>query len=373
VAPVSDANPAVIRGRALAAALAGALAGCGDLVGFGGEVPPLATVHVTATGDFEAVRVPNATGEDLRVALVWGTQWLPEPLCFLPPESPAVAAAVAAGCRDPLAFTPARVTAGAAIAPGVPVELTLFELPSAEVMIGDVTARVAYGSLVVFDDRDHDGTLALARSRRLPAGGFDPETDSPTSDVIYGASFVAMTEPDTRLAFREGAFVETGFYPRHGCGAPLPAFSILSAGGFSLADAIAATAAGQLPAEDPARCAEAAPGDAAVEIPLRPNDQIREVGCEQRRLDSSVRYRQPPVDAPDLAGRAFACAKIPSFGGDGAATDGIIQLVVASRPEDTCRGLTHYTLIGCDEGALQCDAPEWDYRASPPGWWPCPI
>lgn len=349
------------------------IAGCGDLVGFGGPVPPLATIHVAATGDFESVRVPGATGEDLQIALVWGTQWLQEPLCFLPPESPEVATVVAAGCRDPLAFTPVRVAAGVAIAPNEPTDLTLFELPSAEVMFGGVTARVAFGSLVVFDDRDHSGTLELARARRLPVGGFDEEAGEHTTsnDIIYGASFVAMDEPDQRLAFREGAFVETGFYPRHGCAPPLPAFSILGAGGFSLADALAATLAGTLPSEMPETCTAVTPDAVTVAIPLRPSGEVREVGCEQRRLDSSVRYRQPPSDSLDFTEHAFACAGIPQLG-DEAPSD-LVQLVVASSPTDTCRGLTHYTLIGCDEGKLVCDAPEWDFRANPPAWWPCPV
>lgn len=348
------------------------LAGCGDLVGFGGDVPPLVTIHIEATGDFEAVRVPNATNEDLRVSLVWGTQWLPEALCFLPPESPEVAATVAAGCRNPLSFTPDRVTSGAALSPNVPTELSLYELPSAEVMFGDVTARVAYGSLVVYDDRDHTGTLELARARRLPTRGFDPEQDAPTNDVVYGASFIAMTEADTRLAYREGAFIETGYYPRHGCGAPLPAFSTLTAGGFSLLDAVIATMNNTLPSQDPATCAESKPEQSTVAIPLRQTAQVREAGCEQRRKDSSVRYREPPADPPDLTGHAYACAKIPTLGGDSTKTDGIIQLVVATRPEETCQGITHYTLVGCDRGDLGCDTPEWDYRATPPAWWPCP-
>jgi hypothetical protein len=347
------------------------LAGCGDLVGFGGPVPPLATLHVEATGDFESVRVPNATAEDLKIALVWGTQWLQEPLCFLPPESPEVATVVAAGCRDPLAFTPTRVAGSVAIAPNLPADLTLFELPSAEIMFGDVTARVAYGSLVVFDDRDHSGTLELARARRLPVGGFDEDEDNTSRDIVYGASFVGMDEPDQRLAFREGGFVETGFYPRHGCDAPLPAFSILGAGGFSLADALAATAAGMLPAEPPGTCTGAKPEDVTAAIPLRPNAEVREAGCEQRRLDSSVRYRQPPTDSPDLAAHPFACAGIPQLGDD--TPSDIVQLVVAGSPDDSCRGLTHYTLIGCDEGRLVCDAPEWDFRTDPPAWWPCPV
>ena len=348
------------------------LAGCGDLVGFGGEIVPLTTIHVVATGDFESVRVAGATEENLRIGLVWGTQWLPEALCFVPPESPEVAAVVAAGCRNPLSFTPTRVAASVPITPNVPADLELFELPSAEVMFGDVTARVAYGSLVVFDDRDQSGTLELARTHRLPSGGFDPEEDNLSSDLVYGASFVAMTEPDQRLAFLEGSFIETGFYPRHGCDAPLPAFSILGAGGFSLAEAVAATAAGTLPSEPAGSCTEDKPDALTVAFPLRANEQVREVGCEQRRLDSSVRYRQPPADPPDLGmGRPYACASIPSLTGD-TSVPTVTQLVVGSRAEETCRGISHYTLLGCDEGRLMCDAPEWDLRTNPPTWWPCP-
>src|SRR5204862_1861947 len=54
-------------------ALLAFVAGCGDLNGFGGEVVPLATIHIQVTGDLDAVRVTGATGDDLRVALVWGT------------------------------------------------------------------------------------------------------------------------------------------------------------------------------------------------------------------------------------------------------------------------------------------------------------
>lgn len=353
------------------------LAGCGDLSGFSGAVPPLATITIQATGDIEAVRAPNAPDPDLHVALVWGTQWLPEPTCFLPPDSPELAAVVAAGCRNPLSFTPARVTADAPLVPGEPVSLSVFELPSADLMVGDVTARVGYASLVIYDDRDGDGVLRLARPRRLPTGGPEmgpPDPDPPpSSSIVYGASFVAMTEPDTRLAFREGAFFESGFYPRHGCGAPLPAFSLLSAGGFSFADAVAATAAGTLPAEDPTSCVETAPEARTIQVPLRAPAEVAEVRCEQRREDSSVRYRRPPTDAIDLANLPHACAKIPNLGGDPIAPDGTIQLVVGSASDQACKGLTHYTLLGCDDAStLVCDVPEWDYRAEPPAWWPCP-
>ena len=346
------------------------LTACDDLAGFGGEVPALATVHLQITGDLEAVRAPGAGGESLRISLVWGAQWLAERTCLQQPASPELAAVLAAGCRNPFSFTPARGAASTAATPGLPLELPLFELPSADVMIGGLTARVAYASFVVYDDRDASGALELARPARLPGNMNGPpdddDDDLSTADIVYGASFVAMTEPDARLAFREGAFnAAAAFYPRSGCGAPLPAFSIAEAGGFTIEAAIQATAAGRLPPQDPATCRETAPADTTVSIALRPPAEVREVGCRQRRADGAVRYRQPPADAVDLADRPHACVAVPE-------TD-LVELVIASRAADTCKGLTHYTLRGCDDaGDLSCELPEWDFTAAPPPWWPCP-
>lgn len=337
------------------------LAACDDLGEFSGAPATLARIDVTT----------NAPG-DLHVALVWGTQWLPEPLCFLPPASPEVAAVVAAGCRDVLAFTPARASTTAPIVDGA-AALEVVQLPSADVMVGGLTARVAYASLVVFDDTNGDGVLTLGRVPMLPAGEFHggggpdaEEEDDPgrVGDPVVGASFVSMTEPDHRLAFREGDFVETGFYPRHGCGAPPRGFSVLAASGFTYDAAIAATLAGELPAQDPAACSERAPDAAVIDIPMR---AVPEVTCEQRHLDSRVQYRDPPVTSP-LDGHVSACTSIPALG-DEDPTAGITQLVVASA--DTCKGLTHYTLVGCEDGSLVCDHYEWDLRANPPAWWPC--
>ncbi|HEY4183332.1 MAG TPA: hypothetical protein VGM90_41195 [Kofleriaceae bacterium] len=351
--------------RALACLLL--LGGCGDLVGFGGPTAPLATLNVEVTG------TPPAD-TDLRVALVWGTQWLPEPLCILPPPDASVAAVIAAGCRNPLSFTPDRVALSVAVAPNVPAQIELNQLPSADVMVGDVTARVAYASLVVFDDRDHDGTLTLGRSIRLPAQDMrGPDNEEPdtndSKDVVIGASFVAMTEPDQRIAYREGGFNLTGYYPRRNCGSPAPGYSIVSAGGFTYDAAVQATLAGVLPEEDPASCAEE---DIAslVEIPVRPTEEVAEVACEIRRTDSSIRYREPPQDSPDLSTHTYACTSIPAFGDD-MSTAGITQLAVATAAGDQCKGLTHYTLVGCDEGVLVCDNFDWDIRATPPSWWPC--
>jgi hypothetical protein len=363
---------------AFAACLAAALtAGCGDLSGFGGSVPPLATVRVQTTGDFAGVQVPGPGAPALRVALVWGAQWLTEPLCVLPPDSPSAAAALAAGCRDPFGFVPDRVAADAPLAPDGTAAIDLFDLPAADVMVGDVTARVAYGSLVVYDDRDGDGTLTLGRPARLGGRDDGPPTDDgqATLDRVYGASFVSMTEPDTRLAFREGGFNRAAaFYPRSGCGDPPPSFSLVSAGGFTADTAIAAQLRGELPPEDPAACREQATSatsatSATVPVAFRPPAELRELACQERASDSSVRYREPPADPPDLTDRTIACARIPDFGSGKAA--GMIQVVISDRADDSCVGLGHYVLRGCRNDPL-CELPAWDITATPPSWWPCP-
>jgi hypothetical protein len=372
-----------VRRFVLAVALLG---GCGDLTGFGGAIPPLATIELEVTGQLPPA-APPASGDqppDLQVALVWGAQWLTEPFCILPAESDQVAAVIAAGCRDPFGFVPARVAANVAVQLNAPTSLPLFALPSADIMIGDVTARVAYGSFVVYDDRNGNGTLDLTRPNHTPSGGRrggGDMGDEPTQavDIVYGASFVTMTAPDQRLAYREGGFDTTAaFYPRNGCGAPLPGFSILAAGGFSAAAGIAAAETGALPAEDPSTCGQDAPDAATVTFPVQaPGTAVGETACVERVDDSSARYREPPADAPDLTNRLSACAHLPAFGtGSGTGSDGsgsgTIQLVVSGRSDDACQGLTHYTLRGCDTDP-QCTAPDWDLTASPPAWWPCPV
>lgn len=349
-----------------------AAAGCGDLSGFGGSVPPLATVHVQTTGDFASVQVPGPAAPKLQVALVWGAQWLTEPLCILPPASPDVSALLAAGCRDTFGFVPDRVAVDVPLDPDGTATLALFDLPAADVTVGDVTARVAYASVIVYDDRDGNGTLTLGRASRL--GGRDDgrpdDTGVATSDRVYAASFVSMTQPDTRLAFREGGFNEAAaFYPRSGCGDPPPSFSIVSAGGFSAAAALAAELAGQLPKEDPSACKQQSI-DTPVTVMFRPPAELRELACQERTLDSSIRYREPPADPLDLTDRTAACAPVPDFGSGKAS--GMIQYVVSGRSDESCEGLTHYVLRGCRNDPL-CNLPSWDITATPPSWWPCPV
>ena len=353
------------------------VAACGPLQGFGGEVTPLVSFEVVFQGDLAPLRPAGVTNEHaLRVALVWGAQWLTEPFCVLPAESAEVAAVIDAGCRDPFGFVPAAVSVGVPIAVDVPATLTLTQLPAADVMVGDVTARVAYASLVVFDDRDDSGTLELSRRfRPYQSSGRDGPPDdniSESADFIYGASFLTMTAPDQRVAFREGAFDSlSAFYPRAGCDPPPRGFSVLAAGGFTAEAALAALLGGGLPPEDPATCALSAPAETTIAIDARAPAEVQEVGCEEPTKDGSVRYREAPPTSPGFETRVWACAHLPTFGtgGGGPASD-LIQLVVSGYAGTRCKGLSHYTLRGCRED-VSCASPDWDLTASPPAWWPC--
>ena len=356
-----------------------AFSGCGKLVGLNTPVTPLAQINFQVTGDIASVQRPDTVGQtpQLRVAVVWGAQWLPEPFCVLPPESPAAAAVIAAGCPDSLRFVPARAGADVAVQPNVPATIDLVNLPAADLMVGDVTARVAYASLIVYDDRNGNGALDFRQPRqRRHDEGYDPGTPA-TRDIPYGASFISMTLPDQRVAYREGGFnANIAFYPRQGCDPPPVRFSILSAGGFSQSDALLAFLQGQLPAEDPATCGVATLDQAVVTIPLQaPTTELTELSCTVNDTGGTTTYSQAPATAPtptpDLSGATWACVGFPHIPGDDAGVVSGQQLVVATAPGEPCQYITHYTLRGCDNDP-NCAAPGWDVTATPPSWWPCP-
>jgi hypothetical protein len=347
------------------------VAGCGNLQGLGGPSTPLVTFEVEATtdpGPFRPAGVPADVS--LQIAIVWGAQWLPEPFCILPPESSDAAAVIAAGCRDPFGFVPARAAETVPVTIGTAEPLSLANLPAVDLLVGGVPSRVGYASFVFYDDRDGGG-LNLSTSHPAKFGGDrgDQPDNQDSTDVIYGASFLTMTAPDVRVSYLEGTFMQSAFYPRNGCDGPDQPFQILSAGGFTEAAGAAAVAMGALPLEDPTTCGKVLPSQTVVEVGAQAPADVAEVSCSEDTLDGSVRYREPPDTAPDFTDRVTACAHLPSFAPG--SQPNLIQLVVSGRSEDHCKGLTHYTLRGCRED-VACAVPDWDFTANPPAWWPCP-
>ena len=389
------------------------LTACGKPVGLDVPVKPLQQIHVLVTGtvvlagpvdagDLDAGGVDagdvDAGGVDagtvshqLRAALVWGLQWLPEPFCVLPPESPEAAAVIAAGCRESFGFVPNRAGADIPITPGVPATIDLDTLPSADLMVGDITARIAYASVIVYDDRNGNGVLDFRHPQRQRRGGGEPINDAGgTPDAVYGASFISMTQPDRRVAFLEGDFSalrDVAFYPRVGCADPPKSFSILSAGGFSAAAALTSGLAGTIPPEDdPTACATATLDDTIV-IPIPPQAPaaLSQLACTTNDEGGVTYYRQAPANpqapadpqAPtdhiDLAHSTWACASLPRIGTDAGAGSSAQQLVIAIPfgPGNACKTTRHYTLRGCDNDPF-CATPTWPAKGTPPpSWWPC--
>jgi hypothetical protein len=346
------------------------------------QVTPLAQIRVLVTGAPPAPE-PVDAGLDagqaidggalpaqLRAALVWGLQWLPEPFCVLPPESPEAAAVIKASCRDTFGFVPDRVAAETPVTPGVPATLDIYNLPAADVMVGDVTARVAYASVIVYEDRNGNGVLDLRHpERQRQRRHQSPDDAAGPADGVWGASFSSMTRPDRRVAFREGEFDEAlAFYPRQGCAAPPKGFSILSASGFSEAAALASLLTGELPRQtDPQACATATLDD-TIEIQLQDPAGLSQLACTANDNGGVTYYRAAPADRFPFTNAAWACASFPHIGREAPASTAGQQLVVSADPRSPCTSSLHYTLRGCDNDPF-CTTPDWDLP--PPSWWPC--
>lgn len=336
------------------AALAGiALAGCGDLQGLTpAELPPLVSIHVRVTGDLDAVRRPSDQPPRLRATLLWGLAGLPDVSCLPPIENPDHAAVVEAGCGDLLGFQRGfDITSDFAVAADGTATIDLFTLP--ENLYGDTHSQIAYASVAVYDDVNGSSFLD-------PFGG---------EDTVYGASFPSMAQPDTRIAFRHGAFDDrSAYYPRRGCEPPAEGYSQVSAAGFTLQQAIDAQARGELPMEDPAQCRRD-PIDRELEIALRPPEELDEVACF---TFANFFSQPPPFEFPASPDLKMACTSIPDRGTGRA--HGRSQLLFARGGGRgfvaDCKSIEHMVLRGCTEDPL-CEVPDWDVPA--PDWWPCPV
>jgi hypothetical protein len=335
-----------------------ALAGCGELHGLGSEeLTPLARIHVRVVGNIDEVLRPAPQPPQLRVTLLWGQPWLPDPSCIPPFENPQHAQLAASACGDPLGFRRAgfgfgfgvAVEPDAEVAPDGTAALDLFELPSS--LYGDRYSQIVYGTVLVYDD--------------INGNHIADNVD----DVIYGASFVSMSKPDTRIAFRHGDFDDrSAYYPRRGCPPPPEGFSIVSAGGFTLDSAIQAQLHGELPEQDPALCRED-PIDTEIALDLRPPEEIGDITC----LPRTPQVFAPPPAMQPLETQLTACTSIPDRGTG--LSFNRSQLLIGQAFSFTpfnqgCKFVQHILLKGCFDDPF-CRMPDWD--VSPPPWWPCKV
>lgn len=280
-----------------------------------------------------------------------GQPVLADASCLPPIENPDHAEVVAAGCGDVLGFRRGGFTdvADAAIDADGTATLDLQALPDA--LYGDMYSQIVYGSVVIYDDKNNNRTL-------------DPLS---FVDITYGASFASMARPDTRVAFRHGAYDDRwAYYPRRGCEPPPEGYSLVSAGGFTLEQALEAQARGELPAQDPAQCRQD-PIDREVAVELRAPKELGGVNCFAFAIFFSAPQELAPPGKPSRDELASACTAIPDRGTGRA--HGRYQLLIAQGFNDSCTFIAHYTRRGCQEDPL-CEVPEWS--VPPPSWWPCP-
>lgn len=324
--------------------------GCDRLAGLdGAEVPAFATLRGTVT----ATVAPR--GARLRVGVLWAGVPAFVPYCHLvgrtalDPER-VVPPLAALACRDPFGVVPA------AAGPSVPItlesgratfELPLRALPPASLMVGAPDGRVAYGAVIVFDDRDGDDAFSIwprcrgFRGRGTGAPSDEAPADGEVQDQILASTFARLTEPQLRLTYVEGnPPAQSTWYPHPDCTRrPGPGFSLWSVGDYlGPRDTCAVE-----PPETPL----------ALVVPPRGAD-FRDLSCPTRARETFP--REPELDDFTRGNLLIDC--LP---------DGTI--VTTSR-SCVCPEVRAYPLAGCfDE--LDCAVPDWDFRTQIPEWWPC--
>jgi hypothetical protein len=395
------------------------LSACDEgLQGLQAEAKALATLHVTLTGQLP----PPAPDRPLRprVSLVWAeARALEDPFCapfaYGMPPPPTLTDLVERGCRDLLMeFLPRSVGDSVTLGPDAKADLPVYFLPAANDMQGDPAGRLAYASVVVFDDRNGNGALDLGRTvpqrggskggggggggggqggHGPPEGGGGPGAQVAAApeakslnetDVLIAASWVSMKQPHVRVALREGDDVAKLrlFYPTPGCD-PAPKFlSRFEVKGGLQVDLAKVMAAAQdkkaavldpLALLTPVECAAQPLDGAEVSLAVQATDVLASVRC--RADEPFYREAEPQLnDNGEEEESPLAKTPAPAFYCLDANHLAIVN-------DGVCKGITHYFLRGC-WGEYECpknkktgktQKPEFDFSApaKQPKWWPC--
>ncbi len=343
-------------------------AGCNEVVtGLGEEVQLLATVRGRIAPGVEIP--PNA-----RVGIVWAGVPVFVPYChtygFTPLDRErAVTDPGHFGCRDPFDVVPAVLGPSAPLDAGVEptFSITIRQIPPSSAMVGAPGARVAYGSVVLYTDTDLDGELDFPRGCRGGGGGGNnggggqavPAPDQRLSEPISGATFDNLTDTQLRVVFVEGTFDNTSyFYPApEGCTTfPTSGFSLWSMGGMLSPDATCAVQ----PIDTPITVGLGrVPGLGGV-----PDDElVRSLSCVPEDRQTFPRELSQRTSENFL--NPFQTRYKWECQADGSGT------IVVVDTQCSCREVRTYPLAGCRD-EVNCPVPEWDLRANPPSWWPCP-
>lgn len=316
------------------------LAACTPVQGVGTEPQALVTIHGRLS------RAPSELAHP-RAAILWAGVPVFVQYChdYGPtPRDPdrQLTYVASKGCRDPFEVVPGQIGPTVAIDPGATTfEIGLEHLPDASVMVGTLEQRVAYGSLVLFDDTNDNERLNLTggcpRRRRGEMMRPPDEQMPPPRDALLAASFVKLTSEQTRIAYVEGDFdAESFFYPHPSCTElPPRGFSIWHVGDML----------------DPNAGCSVKPIDEEIVLQLDAQDSLLDLSCVASERDS---FPRPPPDEGTPEDVIFDC--LP---------DGTL---VTADPMCTCPNLRQYALRGCFDDAA-CTTPNWDVKA--PEGWPC--
>jgi len=176
-----------------------------------------------------------------------------------------------------------------------------------------------------------------------------PDDPRVGGEVITGATFRALTAPQLRITYVEGELDQSSYWypPPAGCSSFPPAgFSVWRMGS----------------ALDPsATCAVERLDEATVEISSDAPYELGGLRCVQASRQSFPRElsaRTAGSLAENLGRYSLSCLD-----------DGTVVLVDM---RCACREVRTYPLAGCRD-EVDCPVPEWDLRAAPPAWWPCPV
>jgi hypothetical protein len=285
----------------------------------------------------------KSTGKPLRAALVWGAVPNYVLACVKYPLN----AEIAPACPNPFGFVPGLVEAEVEVGVDGSFTLPLRRLPDVSLSVGDDSARIAWGSVVVAADSDGNGSFNL-----LTREGDDHETPK-LADLALAASFFRLDEPQQRVAFREGGWDEESlFYPPKGCAAPPVGFSALTTPGLKPLSLDPA----------PGECTSASLDATTIEpVPLSLNE-AKGLAC---RSINRAQVRQPglvpPGEEENEQGDHHGLV------GKQVCLDAETLAIVG---EGDCPTITVMPLSGCRQN-LVCQKPDWDFTKQPPPWWPC--
>jgi hypothetical protein len=324
-----------------------ALAAChGGVHDLGGAPDPILTIHVRLGAPLPSGLIHPRGG------ILWAGVPVYVPYCQESGPNPAqpshtVSAVAKKACRDPFEVVPGIDGPSVALDPlATSFDIPILHLPPAAAMVGRLPSRVAYGSIIVYDDRNGDGALTFSRCGNFGDRGDTAVSTTTTATIgatvfepIYASSFSTLTNEETRLAYVEGDFDKSSFFY------PNPSCEVLPPRGFSM------WIVGAL-LDSNATCM-LAPIDREVVVEPMTADSLVDLACPEATRDAFP--REPPARAP-MTNPMLLWECTPEGG------------LATANDVCACPNLRLYTLKGCSADDA-CPIPEWN--VPPPPYWPC--